>query len=492
MTTLHLPVRRPALIFAFFTIGLLFLALPLYRPVEVPFLFLFVGRLHPLILHFPIVLIILALLFEVAGRFYRMKVGENTVLVLLLAAALSAVVSIAAGFFLFASGDYAGSLMERHFWAGAVTGAAIFFTLAFFYLQRSAGKYYHLYFGALLFTNAAVGYTSHMGGSITHGQNYLTEHLEYLFHSSGEDETKPVSEMLVYGDMIHPIFEAKCMSCHNAQRAKGSFLLTSYENALKPGESAKPSLTPGDPLASEIYNRVILPEGHADRMPPEGKTPLTENEISLLRYWIAAGGAPTLRAVEAEQVDTVQQIVETLLPDLARYRRRVRMEKVRLSRLEDELGQLAASLDIAITKDSLSEDNLFAIAMKFPPAPFTNDQFRELRPYFDVFSRASLISSGIDDAGLYYIGQMTNLRALYLQKTGLDGSGLIHLQKLPHLEVLNLSFTKVDDKALIDLLEFPSLKEVYLYRTNTSMQVIEALRKYRPRVRFLLEEGPYL
>ena len=124
-------------------------------------------------------------------------------------------------------------------------------------------------------------------------------------------------------------------------------------------------------------------------------------------------------------------------------------------------------------------------------APFTNDQFRELSPYFEVFSKVSLTSSGIDDAGLYYIGQMTNVRELYLQKTKLDGSGIIFLQNLPNLEILNLSFTKVDDKAALDLLKIPNLRQVYLYRTNTSMQVIEALRKYKPTVRFLLEEGPY-
>lgn len=491
MSNLILSVRRPALILASFIIGFLFLTLPFFRPEEVPSIFLFIGRLHPLILHFPIVLIILALLFEVAGRYYRMKIGDNTVMVLLIAAALSSLVSITAGFFLFASGEYSGSLMERHFWAGAITGAAIFITLGLFYIYRSTTRYYYLYFGGLLLTNAAVGYTSHLGGSITHGQDYLTEHLQFVFHVFDAEDAKPESEMLVYEDMIDPIFEAKCMSCHNAQRAKGELRLSAYNDILKGGESGQPSVTPGNPQESELYKRVVLPEGHSDRMPPEGKTPLMDSEIALLRFWIASGATDTLKVVEAQQVDTMARTVRALLPELAKYRRRARIEKVRQKELEEELQQLATRLDIVIRRDSLSDENLFAISMKFPPAPFTNDQFRELSPYFEVFSKASLISSGIDDAGLYYIGQMVNLRELYLQKTGVDGSGIIHLQNLPHLEILNLSFTKIDDKSVIDLLDFPSLKEVYLYRTNSSMQVIEALRKYKPEVRFLLEEGPY-
>ncbi|MEX1241769.1 MAG: c-type cytochrome domain-containing protein [Cyclobacteriaceae bacterium] len=491
MSNLILSVRRPALILALFITGFLFLTLPFFRPDEVPFIFLFIGRLHPLILHFPIVLIILALLFEVAGRYYRMKVGENTVMVLLAAAALSALVSIAAGFFLFASGEYSGNLMERHFWAGAVTGAAIFITLGLFYIYRKTTRYYYLYFGGLLLTNAAVGYTSHLGGSITHGQDYLTEHLQFVFHVFDREEVKTESEMLVYEDMINPIFEAKCMSCHNAQRAKGEFLLTTYKDMLKGGESGHPSITPGNPEESEVFKRVILPEDHSDRMPPEGKTPLMDSEIALLKFWVASGATDTLKVVEAQAVDTMTQVVKTILPELVKYRRRARIEKVRQQELEEELQQLATRLDIVIRRDSLSDENLFAISMKFPPAPFTNEQFRELSPYFEVFSKASLISSGIDDAGLYYIGQMVNLRELYLQKTGVDGSGILYLQKLPLLEILNLSFTKVDDKSVIDLLAFSSLREVYLYRTNTSMQVIEALRKFKPEVRFLLEEGPY-
>lgn len=420
-----------------------------------------------------------------------MKVGEHTVMVLLFAAALSALISVAAGFFLFASGDYAGHLMERHFWAGAITGAFIFFTLGLYYIHLGTSRYYYLYFGGLLLANAAVGYTSHLGGSITHGQDYLTEHLQFVFHSVDAGPEKAPSDMRVYEDMIDPIFEAKCISCHNAQRAKGDLLLTSLEDIRKGGESDQPSVTAGNPLESELYKRVVLPEGHNDRMPPEGKTPLSESEIALLKFWIAAGATDTLKVTEARRVDTIQHIVADLLPDLAKYRRRAHIEKIKQQELQEELTALATKLDIIIRRDSLSDENLYAISMKFPPAPFTNEQFRELRPYFEVFSKISLTSSGIDDAGLYYIGQMVNLRELYLQKTGLDGSGLVFLKKLPQLEVLNLSFTKVDDKAIIDLLEFPNLRVVYLYRTNTSMQVIEALRKYKPNVRYLLEEGPY-
>jgi uncharacterized membrane protein len=481
--------KRPLTVIVFLLPGLLLLALPFYRPVQVPFLFLFFGRLHPLILHFPIVLIILALLFEIANRY--LKIGDGVTRVILIAAAITTLASIGAGFFLFASGDYAGELMKQHFWAGVITGTAVLTTTAFFFLNRTDGRFYPAYLVALLTSNIAVGYTSHLGGSITHGKEYLTEHLTLIMNDLDDKPMKEEPDMLLYDDMIIPIFEAKCLSCHNAQKAKGRLRMDSYQKILLAGESGLPSVTAGSPEKSELYNRVRLPMDHKDHMPPEGKTPLTDDEVSLLEFWIQAGATDTLGVSEAKGEKGIAPIIARVLPELLKYERKASIMELKSKALRADLDEVAKNLNIFIEQDTLSEENLFTIAMKFPPAPFTNDQFRELSPFYEVFSSVSLTSSGIDDAGLYYIGQMVNVKKLYLQKTGLDGSGLVYLQNLPHLEVLNLSFTKIDDKAAIDLLKIPNLKEVYLYRTNTTKQVIDALSKNKPGLKILMEEGPY-
>jgi hypothetical protein len=296
--------------------------------------------------------------------------------------------------------------------------------------------------------------------------------------------------MLVYGDVIAPLLESRCANCHNTRRAKGDLSLATYNDLLGSGKSGMPTLTRGIPEQSELYNRVALLEGHEDRMPPEGKAGLRDDELELLKYWIMDGASDELTISEIQQ-SPIGRVVENLVPELAKYRRKRYEAGVKMQQLEHEMMVLADKLSVIIARDSSMEGAYFAIAMKFPPAPFTNDQFRELSPYAEYFSKLSLISSGIDDDGLYYIGQMENLRSLYLQKTRLDGSGLVHLQKLSHLETLNLSFTGIDDHAVLDLLKVPDLREVYLYRTNTSKAVVEAMAKNKPGLRLLLEEGPY-
>lgn len=472
-------------------VGVLFLLLPFLREVEIPMKWLFVGRLHPLVLHFPIVLIILAFLFEVASRFYRLRVGESTVLTILIAAAVATLLSVGAGFLLYAGGEYSGELMDGHLWFGSITGAMIFFSLALYVLHRVTSRYYFLYFFALLGTNLVVGYASHLGGSITHGEGYLTEHLQLMFSANGDQEMKAEGDMLVFEDMLLPVFEARCVSCHNPQRAKGGLVMTSYASLFKGGRGERPAISRDDPWESEVYRRVILPDGHSDRMPPEGKSPMSDPEIALLKYWIASGAADSLRVDAARDVDTLRAVVEKLLPAVKRYQHKAMISRMKHTELKENLSGIGEELGVNIREDSLSDESLFALSARFPPSPITDDDLRLLRPYREAFSKLAIASCGIDDADLYYISQMPHLRELYLQKNPINGTGIIYLQNLQALEVLNLSFTQVDDKAVLDLLKIPNLKEVYLYRTKTSMQVIEALRKYRPSVKFLLEEGPY-
>ena len=57
--------------------------------------------------------------------------------------------------------------------------------------------------------------------------------------------------------------------------------------------------------------------------------------------------------------------------------------------------------------------------------------------------------------------------------------------------MLNLSYTKIDDKAVLELLKMPNLREVYLFQTKATPDVIKALQEYKPGLRILMEEGPY-
>ena len=88
-----------------------------------------------------------------------------------------------------------------------------------------------------------------------------------------------------YTNQIQPIFNVNCTSCHVGGGA-ATLDLTSYDGVMSGGVSGL-SILSGDNENSELYIRIILPEGTAGSMPPND--PLSQEEIDLIGDWINEG-----------------------------------------------------------------------------------------------------------------------------------------------------------------------------------------------------------
>ena len=88
-----------------------------------------------------------------------------------------------------------------------------------------------------------------------------------------------------YTNQIQPIFNTNCTSCHVGGGA-ATLDLTSYDGVMSGGVSGL-SIISGDNENSELYIRIILPEGTAGSMPPND--PLSQEEINLIGDWINEG-----------------------------------------------------------------------------------------------------------------------------------------------------------------------------------------------------------
>ena len=86
---------------------------------------------------------------------------------------------------------------------------------------------------------------------------------------------------------VRPIFQAHCQGCHQPARASGGYVMTSFEHVLKPGESGEPTIVPGQPDESYLVDEITPHDGKAEM--PQGKPPLKEAEIALIRLWIEEG-----------------------------------------------------------------------------------------------------------------------------------------------------------------------------------------------------------
>tara|TARA_B100000900_G_scaffold154805_1_gene131475 strand:- start:277 stop:912 length:636 start_codon:yes stop_codon:yes gene_type:complete len=88
-----------------------------------------------------------------------------------------------------------------------------------------------------------------------------------------------------YTNQIQPIFNTNCTGCHVGGGA-ATLDLTSYDGVMSGGVSGL-SIISGDNENSELYIRIILPEGTAGSMPPND--PLSQEEINLIGDWIIEG-----------------------------------------------------------------------------------------------------------------------------------------------------------------------------------------------------------
>lgn len=475
-------------------LGLSFLALP-FLPMPDPPLAgwgAFLGRFHPLLVHFPIVLVVIPLLLEAAAWLARQEAFLKLVPLFWALAALSCLAAVVAGYLLYASGEYTGELIRRHLWAGIVLVILVLATgvLSVHRRVRSSGWWYGLYLAGALLSNSAVVYAGHLGGSLTHGEDFLVDAFPGWGYEATLVESLPREELLVFRDLIMPGLETRCMSCHNSQRKKGNLDMTTLAAIERGGESGKPMFVPTRPDTSELYHRVTLPADHDDRMPPEGRPSLSSDEIAILSWWIEEGADPDMRLGEGPSDAMRQALIERFLPRLVVSQRRRMRERRRIAALYRKLQTEVQDLGLVVEVDPESDSTLFALSMRFPPARVDDRTLARLMPRADVISKLSLVSSDVSDDGLRYVGRMQNLRELILQKTGVTGSGLRGLHSLPALEVLNLAHSSLNDSGAVNLVHMPSLTEVYIYNTAVSDSTVEALRFHLPDTEILRLEGP--
>ncbi len=86
---------------------------------------------------------------------------------------------------------------------------------------------------------------------------------------------------------IAPILEAKCASCHSAEKAKGGYRVHTFEALMQPGKSKKQTVVAGKPEKSELFRRITTAD-EDDRMPQKDEA-LPSAQIELFRSWIADG-----------------------------------------------------------------------------------------------------------------------------------------------------------------------------------------------------------
>lgn len=449
---------------------------------------LFLGRFHPLVVHLPIGFLLLAGLMEVLSRRPQYtQLAPATSFAWLLGAG-SAILSVVLGLLLAQGGDYNEDTLSGHKWGGIAVAvlATVVYLIKIGKIPALKGVWLkRVQAGLMAVAVLALAYTGHLGGSLTHGSTYLTHYMPGPLRTLAGlppkvSRERPVITNLdsaeVFAHIILPILDARCVSCHNEDKKKGDLLLTSEEAILRGGEGGD-IIKAGNAAASELLRRVTLPEDDDDFMPPEGKRPLTDEQITLIEWWINQGAAFKGVVASLEVSDKVKTALERELgletkTGLAALQvaeavpgavEKVKNAGLRIARIAQDNPFLEVDLSLM---DSLPGGNPLVVLAE------VKEQVVWL----------NLSRTRITDADLEAVGALPNLIRLRLDQTEITDAGIAKLTGLDKLEYLNLYGTKVSDASIETLKQFSQLRKLYLWQTDVTAEGVTALKAALPQV----------
>jgi uncharacterized membrane protein/mono/diheme cytochrome c family protein len=435
----------------------------------------FIGRLHPLLVHLPIGILVIGLVLYWWQSFDKTKNFSAALKPIFLLGTVAAVASCITGLVLANSGEYDGTAINRH----RNTGIALaLISLYFWYLMHRdhyGKRTNYLSYSIMI----ALLVTGHYGASLTHGSGFL-------FGSGGEQSyvIKPVAnvqEVVAYQDVIDPIMQQKCVSCHGADKQKGKLRLDAEEYIKKGGKNGEVINGRED---AELLNRILLPPDDEDHMPPKEKGQLTKDQVALIRWWISNGASFTARVSDIPQDAAIKT-------SLVKLQGEQNNEEPATAVIElPEVDAAPASLI-----EQLKNSGIVVVPVAAGSNLLQLNLLNMADSKAETWSALTKISKQtwslkadqklVDNKAMASIGELKNLRKLSLSGASINDSAIVHLLKLSDLESLNLQGTGVTTDGLMQLSPLKKLHSLYLYDTKVDSGSISSLRSKLPQVELI-------
>ena len=304
----------------------------------------FFGRLHPVVVHFPIALLSVGALLEIVWVLFgkRRSRPSMSALVCVVFGALGAAVAAWYGWLNADFEPYGRGVaftLRIHRWLGISTASlaaiamvagvgAVLKARAATVVAKKMDAGTAVYRVALVLAAIGVAITGHFGGELVYGSDYFSEVLfpdppvpatatapagmgvataalsdtdpelaswmAILDEGAGKNgnsaEDGSVDLSVDFVQEIAPIFANHCVKCHGPKKHKGDLRLDARYFVFEDRDADEQVIVPGDAQASELFWRISLPPNDEDAMPPEGKgEPLLPAQRALIEQWINEG-----------------------------------------------------------------------------------------------------------------------------------------------------------------------------------------------------------
>lgn len=276
---------------------------------------LLAGRLHPLLVHFPIAL----LLVGVAAAWVRVALRRPSVtateLTLVGTGTVGAGLACLTGWIFAANESDVQQLDDAlawHRWLGiAAAGFAAIACLLAILSFRGIGRLSRRWYVFMLTVCCMIlGVASHFGASMVWGSNFLLEPFQTAI-TEAPTPIAPIAPIAAtkqpatpsrtnlrlappgtiltvdYVREVQPIFAASCYECHGNAKMYGQLNLTNISGIFT-GDQRFWVVHPGRGRLSGLVQRISRPIDADDRMPPV-ESPLPASSVALISRWIDEG-----------------------------------------------------------------------------------------------------------------------------------------------------------------------------------------------------------
>jgi len=483
---------------------------------------LFLGSFHILVVHLPIGVLLVLWVLEVLGLFRPLRYLRANAMFLLSVTAITACVAVIYGCLLAAGEGMEGEMLMSHLRSGLFLAAFVLIALPLRVAAPAVAGHggWLAYHGVLFLAVVTMAVTSHLGGSLVHGESHLVRNMPTGMKNSLErvlpgslqefiglrergaadgtgDIPADINEASFFHAVLLPTLEASCIDCHGPDRDRGRYRMHELAQFMEGGNEGS-AVVLGEPGKSQLLTRVTLPEEDEDFMPPRDrrpvKDPLSEEAIAMLRWWIESAIPPETPMGEMDFAAAPAEVVEVV--ELAKANYGKPREPVVASADDDlEFGGAAGPAEV-VPQDALDELNATISGRLLPISrrpedglelitagvgeSFTDETLRQLLPVAPSLRWLDLSHTAVTDEGMATVAEFTGLTRLRLDGTRVTSAGVQLLAPLESLEYLNLFNTDLDDDAVPVLSSMHSLQSLYLFESGVSEEGAAAIREALP------------